>query len=28
LQEFGFTWKYDLQSALNDWNIESKFDQN
>ena len=27
LQEFGFTWKYDLESALNDWNLESKFDQ-
>lgn len=27
LQEFGFTWKYDLRSALHDWNVESKFDQ-
>ena len=27
LQKFGFTWKYDLESALNDWYLESKFDQ-
>lgn len=27
LQEFGFKWKYNLESALNDWNLESKFDQ-
>lgn len=27
LQEFGFTWKYNLESALNDWNLESNFDQ-
>jgi len=27
LQEFGFTWRYDLESALSDWYQESKFDQ-
>ena len=27
LQEFGFKWNYNLESALNDWNLESKFDQ-
>jgi NAD dependent epimerase/dehydratase family enzyme len=27
LQEFGFRWRYDLESALNDWNQESRFDQ-
>lgn len=27
LQEFGFNWNYDLESALSEWNLESKFDQ-
>ena len=27
LQEFGFKWNYNLERALNDWNLESKFDQ-
>jgi hypothetical protein len=27
LQEFGFTWRYDLKGALSDWYQESKFDQ-
>jgi nucleoside-diphosphate-sugar epimerase len=28
LQEFGFNWNFDLESALNDWKMESNFDQN
>ena len=27
LQEFGFRWSFDLESALSDWNQESSFDQ-
>ena len=27
LQEFGFTWKYNLESALMDWKQETNFDQ-
>jgi nucleoside-diphosphate-sugar epimerase len=27
LVELGFTWKYDLESALTDWRNDSKFDQ-
>jgi nucleoside-diphosphate-sugar epimerase len=27
LQEFGFTWSFDLESALRDWKKESMFDQ-
>lgn len=27
LQEFGFTWNYNLESALMDWNQETNFDQ-
>ena len=27
LQEFGFRWSFDLESALSDWNQESRFDQ-
>lgn len=27
LKKFEFEWKYDLESALRDWDLESKFDQ-